>query len=38
MYYCIYICIYVEIISNVLVEYKYRLLDIMVGLMILDKF
>lgn len=30
--------IYVEIISNVAVEYKYRLLDIMVGLMILDKF
>lgn len=30
--------IYVEIISNVLVEYMYRLLDIMVGLMILDKF
>lgn len=30
--------IFVEIISNVLVEYKYRLLDIMVGLMILDKF
>lgn len=30
--------IFVEIISNVLVEYMYRLLDIMVGLMILDKF
>lgn len=30
--------IFVEIISNVLVEYKYRLLDIMVGLMVLDKF
>lgn len=30
--------IFVEIISNVVVEYMYRLLDIMVGLMILDKF